>query len=159
MNKLLLGAVSALMLTFSTPVFANTFYFGADLEQVVPKDNDFSASNFDALNFHGGVVVHPNVALEVGASVDNKNEIDLVSLNTDVVGVFPVAYVPKLDGLLTAGLLYKDDQLGPTLGAGLQYHVTEKVAFRGLVKYENPGFDDFDTDYNVKYTLGMNYYF
>jgi opacity protein-like surface antigen len=165
--------IAALVVAMSTGAYAaDTNYVGADLGQ--SKLNGVSVGS---AGLHVGHNVNPNVAIELGVmqSQDSNNagvNANVLTTSADLVGILPVA--PKVDVLGTVGVELQtlsattttvhhhhvtiansdDSALGATIGAGAQYHLTDALSVRGLVKYEDVSL--LDQGHDVKATVGLN---
>lgn len=171
MKKLLM--TMALVAAMASPAMA-AHYVGVD---VGTQHLNGGATNSAGL--HVGANINPNVAVELGVAQSQDSNVGGVNANVlttsvDVIGILPV--VDKLDLLATAGVELQtldatkttvsrrrttvtnvsDSGIGATLGAGAQYHLTDALSVRGLVKYEDVSLDAIGQDHDVKSTVGLN---
>ena len=142
-------------------------YVGADV-----GTQHLNGEATDSAGLHVGTFVNKNLALELGfaqtqaAKSGNVSAKDFTT-SLDAVGILPVA--DKTDLLGTVGIENQavtasnlcgknlnDDKFGPTIGAGAQYHFTDAVSVRGLVKYEDVSLPTVGQDHDVKSTVGLN---
>ena len=168
MKTLLTALAIASMVALSGDAFAASHYVGADL-----GSSKVNGERTNSAGLHLGANVNPNLAVELGVAQSQNStaagvKADVLTTSLDVIGILPVTDT-KLDLLGTAGValqtLTAEDQcgrnlndsgIGATLGAGAQYHLTEAVSVRGLVKYENVDLDTIGQDHTVKSTVGLN---
>lgn len=174
MKKLLLIA-SALLVgcTFAATAYADApkFYIGTDYQLTNFDETVSGEDDLNSANIHAGARLTKNVGVEAGVSEALSEtiggaDVDLRTYNVDLIGYLPV--LPQLDLLGTVGGTYNElevsgaadeDAFGATVGAGAQYHFTEQVSIRGLVKYDTTDFDTISTEDAVKTTVGLNYTF
>jgi len=172
---LMLGmAAFALVMMLTTMANAQEFkpYVGVDYQYTQLNDVTSGEDNLKSGNLHIGTKVHQNLGFEAGVSksvaeVTAGSKVDLTVYNVDAIGYLPVTQ--KLDLLGTVGVTYtildsntvaSENEYGYAVGTGVSYALTDKVAVRSLIRYE-------DTDLNTigsndgafKYTVGANYSF
>lgn len=156
----------------ATPAHANV-YVGSDW-----TNTNLNGQNTNAANVHVGVDVLDHLALEVGTAkafgskTDNGTTEKTTDLSVDAIGHYaPFETLPQLEALGTVGVTavkltaskgavnLDDSAIAPTVGAGLQYHLTDKVSVRGIVKYEYANLDTVGSNHDIKTVAGLQYNF
>lgn len=108
----------------------------------------------------------------VGTAVDTK--VKRYGVNLDAIGYLPISQDKRFEALGIAGLTYSkaeievsapgatasldDKDLGWRIGGGFQYHITDAVAARALVRYERVDFDD-SIDHVITSSVGLSFGF
>jgi len=155
MKKLLIAM--AMMAAMSTSAYAaNTpFYAGLGVEKATTHVGVATDSKSDG-QLVLGMNAWNNVAVELGVT-DAKDGTDL---SLDLVGKLPVCKDAELLGTVGVAMATEgDNALNPQVGVGAQYHITDKVAIRALVKYEDMGVFGDNNDHVVKSSVGLLYSF
>ena len=133
-------------------------YVGADV-----GTQHLNGSAVDSAGVHVGANVNTNLALELGLSqTQTGNGAKDMTTSLDAVGILPVGGDTDLLG--TVGVESQsvtatganDTKIGPTLGLGAQYHVSDAISVRALVKYEDVNLPTINSDHDVKSTIGIN---
>ena len=177
-------ATMALVAALSTSALAADAVMPAHYAGVDVGQQKMDGNSVDSMGVHAGVMLNKNFAVELGLAQtqDETNGAvkgNLLTGSADLVGILPVVAVPKLDLLGTVGVeeqiltatkaaahVDHDDAapntdanakaFGATIGAGAQYHLTDALSVRGLVKYEDVSLTAINQKHDVKSTVGLN---
>lgn len=103
------------------------------------------------------------------------SKVQVQGITLDTMGYLPLGTEERVELIGTAGLSWSkakvsadfpgvgtfndnSSEIGFRLGAGAQFHATEHISVRGLVRYQTADFDNY-VDNAWNYSVGLNYNF
>lgn len=170
MKKLITLAAGLVAVLASAPALAKAPYVGADVELQTLNSASTNTDHLKGVNLYAGLFVLPNVSLEAGVSKSLEETSAGVRADTTAYNLDALVYVPvvgDLSAIGLAGVVYNtlDSNAGDEnlwsyeLGAGALYPLTDNLAVRGLVKFNDVDFDSLKSTNSMSYTVGAIYGF